>query len=248
MRSTRRGAALLVTVLLTALPASYAATRAAGSDRPAVGDCHALTFKQIAHESDSSVPVACSSAHTTRVIKVADLPSGTTWETLTSAQISRLGVTECTPAYRRALGQNDKVRDSSAYAWIFFAPTQTQRAGGAHWIRCDLILLKGRALKSLPTDTVPALSSSRLPDKVRRCTTGTSHLTTVCTATHDFKATGAFTVKGSYPGATKLAGIARHRCPALVSTPRRFLFAHQPKFTWNTEHDHVVVCFSHRSD
>jgi hypothetical protein len=71
-----------VTALLTALPASYAATSAAASaaaaDTPAVGDCHTLTFKQIAHESETSAPVPCSSSHTSRVIKVADLPSGTT--------------------------------------------------------------------------------------------------------------------------------------------------------------------------
>ena len=55
-------------------------------------------------------------------------------------------------------------------------------------------------------------------------------------------------MKGRYPGDTKLAGIARHRCPALVSTPNRFLYAHKSKFTWNNEHDHAVVCFSHRSN
>ena len=70
----------------------------------------------------------------------------------------------------------------------------------------------------------------------------------MCSASHDFRATGAFTVTGSYPGDSKLAGIARKRCPALVSTPRRFLFSHQAKFTWNNLHDHAVVCFSHRSD
>ena len=252
MRSTRWGAGLLATALLAALPASYAATSAAASaaaaDTPAVGDCHALTYQQIAHESETSAPVACSSNHTSRVIKVADLPSGTTWDSLTATQIGRLGITECTPAYRRALGQNDQVRDSSAYAWIFFAPTAAQRTAGANWIRCDLILLKGQALKALPTDRVPALGSSRLSNQVRRCTVGTRHFTTVCSSSHNYRATGAFTVKGRYPGDTKLAGIARKRCPALVSTPRRFLFAHQSKFTWNNVHDHAVVCFSHRSN
>ena len=241
-----------MTALLTALPASYAATSAAASaaaaDTPAVGDCHALTFKQVAHQSETSAPVPCSSTHTSRVIKVADLPSGTTWDSLTPTQIGRLGVTECTPAFRRTLGQNDKVRDSSAYVWIFYAPTAAQRTAGANWIRCDLILLKGQALKALPTDRVPALTSSTLSNQVRRCTVGTRHFTTVCSARHNYRATGAFTVTGRYPGDTKLAGIARKRCPAHVSTPRQFLYAHQSKFTWNNEHDHAVVCFSHRSN
>lgn len=248
MRSTRWGTGLLVTALLTALPASYAATQAAGSDRPSVGDCHRLTFQQIPHVTETSAPVPCSTTHTSRVIKVADLPSGTTWASLTQTQIVKLGVTECVPAFRRALGQNDKVRDSTAYDWVFFAPTQDQQAGGANWIRCDLVLFKGRALKALPTDKVPALSSSRPGDNVRRCTTGRNHYNTICSANHNYRATGAFTVKGRYPGDTKLAGIARHRCPALVSSPRRFLYAHQSKFTWNNEHDHAVVCFSHRSN
>lgn len=256
MRSTRDRAGLLVaalatglvTALVTTLLTSYAASAgAAGSDRPAVGECRALRFGQISQASDTTAAIPCSTSHTDRVIKVADLPSGTTWDALTVTQIGRLGITECTPAFRRALGQNDQVRDRSAYAWIFFEPTQAQRDAGANWIRCDLILLKGRALKALPTDAVPALHSSKPSDQVRRCLVGTLHLTTVCTATHDFRATGAFAVKGSYPGNTKLGTIARKRCPALVSTPRRYLFSHPSTFTWNHEHDHAVVCFSHRS-
>lgn len=259
MRSTRAGAGPLVTGPVTGLVAalvialaaglltSYAAAQAAGSDRPAVGECRALRFGQISGRSDTSTPVACSTAHTDRVIKVADLPSGITWDALTDTQATRLGVTECTPAFRRALGQNDKVRDSTAYAWIFFEPTLAQRTSGANWIRCDLILLEGRALQHLPTDSVPALGSGKPSDKVRRCLVGTRHLTTVCAAIHTFRATGAFALRGSYPGTATLAGIARKRCPALVSTPRRFLFSHEPAFTWNHVHDHAVVCFSHRS-
>jgi hypothetical protein len=236
-----------MTALVTALPATYDATDAAGSDRPSVGDCHRLSFQQIAHVSETSAPVPCSGTHTSRVIKVVDLPSGTTWASLTPTQVVKLGVTECTPALRRTLGQNDTVRDSTSYDWVFFAPTQAQQTAGANWIRCDVVLFKGRALKALPTDSVPALGSSRLSDTVRRCTSGKSHDDTVCSATHDYRSTGAFTVKGRYPGDTKLAGIARHRCPALVSTPRRFLFAHKAKVVWNNEHDHAVICFSHRS-
>jgi hypothetical protein len=248
MRSTRWGAGLLMAVLLTALPAAYDATDAAATDRPSVGECRTLTFRQLGNTSNSTPPVACTDAHNDRVIKVADLPSGTTWDSLSPAQVARLGVTECTPAFRRALGQNDKVRDSSAYGWVFFAPTQAQRSSGANWIRCDLILVKARSLADLPTDDVPALTSASLANNVRRCTTGKLHLTTLCSAAHDFRSTGAFTVKGSYPGDKKLAGIARHRCPALVSTPNRFLFAHQGKLGWNLGHDHAVVCFSHRSN
>ncbi len=75
-RSARAAlAASLVTALSAALLTSYAAAQAAGSNRPAVGECRALRFGQISDRSDTSAPIACSSAHTDRVIKVADLPS-----------------------------------------------------------------------------------------------------------------------------------------------------------------------------
>ena len=248
VRPTRWGAALLTAVLLTALPASYDATRAAGATRPSKGECRVLTFPQIAAESNSTAPVDCTQAHNDRVIKVADLPAGTTWDGLTTKQMTKLGVRECVPAYHKALGQNDRVRDSSAYSWIFFAPTKAQRTGGANWIRCDLILLRGSDLEDLPTDKVPALTSQTLADDERRCATGRRHLTTVCSAPHNYRATGAFTVTGRYPGNSTLGRIALRRCPALVSTPHQFLFTHVSRFTWNHEHDHAVVCLSRRTN
>jgi hypothetical protein len=236
----------MMAVLLTALPASYDATRAAGATRPSVGECRVLTVRQAGAQSNTTAPIACSKAHNDRVIKVADLPAGTTWDGLTTTQMIKLGVRECVPAFHHALGQNDKVRDSSAYTWIFFAPTKAQRSSGANWIRCDLILQRGRTLQNLPTDSVPALSS-HLPNGVRRCATGARHLNTVCSAPHNYRATGAFTVAGRYPGDRRLGRIAIHRCPALVSSPQ-FLFAHQSRYTWTKEHDHAVVCFSKRSN
>jgi len=255
LRATPWGPGLLAVLLLTAVPALMDGAAAgdtpgarAAADRPAVGECRVLTYAQTRHRSDSTDPVACSQSHTDRVIAVADLPGGTTWSGLTDAQVTRLGVSTCTPAFRTALGQNDKVRDRTAYAWIFFEPTDAQQTAGAAWIRCDLVLLRGHALRSLPTDAAPALTSAAVPTGVRRCLTGQAHNPTVCSAGHDFRATGAFTLTGRYPGDAEVARVARQRCPARVSTPGRFLFTHQAKLTWNRQHDHAVVCFSHRSD
>ena len=45
---------------------------------PKVGDCHKLTFKDIAEESDTKKPVDCSDKHTTRTVAVVTAPAAAT--------------------------------------------------------------------------------------------------------------------------------------------------------------------------
>jgi hypothetical protein len=252
MRPARWTTALLaiglVTALVTGLPTAYAAGRAAAV-KPSVGECRSLTIAEASAASDTSDPIPCSTAHTARVIAVPSLPSGVGYPDLdTAAKLDRVAVKLCYPAFRAALGQNDKVRDRSAYAYLYFVPTADQRDAGARWLRCDLTLRHGGRLADLPTDAVPALSGTRLPAKVKRCLAGTNLRTTVCTATHRYRSTGAFTVAlERYPGRAALLRIGRKRCPALVSTDGDFRFTWAPKTLWNLVHDRTIVCYSHTS-
>jgi hypothetical protein len=243
---TRLLAAAAVALALTA-PA-YAEGTPARAATPSVGECHSLTMAQAEQSSDTSAPVPCSSAHDDRVIAVPDLPSGVSYADLDAVGVLHTAARLCYPAFRAALGQTDRVRDRSAYTYLFFVPTAAERTAGARWLRCDLTVRHGRTLGDLPTDRVPALATTRIPAKVTRCLAGRDHLVTVCTARHTYRATGSFTVDlKRFPGRKEMARIGRNRCPALVSTDGDFRFSWVPAFAYNLAHDRTVVCYSRTS-
>ena len=221
-------------------------TAATAVSRPAVGECRSLTLAQAGADSDTSAPVDCAEAHTSRVIAVPHLPRGVTYDDLgTPEKILRTATSLCYPAFRTVLGQNDLVRSRTAYGFLFFVPTAQQRADGARWVRCDLTLRQGAALANLPTDRQPALKSASVPANVRRCLTGRHHLATTCKSSHNYRATGSFKVDlTTFPGRKRMLQIGRNRCPALVSTDRDFLFSWAPQEAFDLAHDRTVVCYS----
>jgi hypothetical protein len=207
----------------------------------------ATTAAEAAARTNTTRPSGCKKAHDDRVIAVPDLPAGVSWTDLSDKQIVKQGVKACMPALRQVLGQNDKVRDRSAYDFVFFQPTADQIAAGARWLRCDLVLRHGKTLADLPNDKTPALSGLPLHDKVARCLKGTSHITTTCSSKHSYRATGSFTVAGtSFPGRTALVHAGRAKCPSRVDS-RSYLFVWKPKLIWNLVHDRTVVCFTKTS-
>jgi Septum formation len=246
MRSTPWLAGLLAAGLIT-LPAAHAAGRAVAAAKPAVGECRKLTAAQAAGGSDSSAPIPCSDTHNDRVIAVPRLPQGLSWSDLdTEHKVVKTGVKLCTPPFRTALGQTGRVRDRTAYSYLFFAPTAHQQAHGARWLRCDLVLVHGKKLAALPTDDEPALTDATPPDKVARCLGGADLLTTPCAFAHVYRSTGTFVVaRQAYPGRAALLRLGRAKCPAVVTTDTNFRFTWSPKLVWNLVHDHVVVCYSH---
>jgi hypothetical protein len=173
-----------------------------------------------------------------------------TWDSLTRRQIKRLGLTQCTPAFDKALGQSNLTRDRTMYGTFFFEPTKAQRADGANWIRCDLALFHGKTLASLPTDREPALvSPTRVPKNVKRCAAGpdTKLHYVVCTASHRYASMGAFNVaKAKFPGKTALYRAARRHCGAFTGH-RRWFASWEPRLVWNVTHDHAVVCYGKSS-
>jgi hypothetical protein len=224
--------------------AAAAPTAAATGGKPAVGECRSLTATQAAARTDTTSPISCTTAHDDRVIAVPDLPAGVTWADLSDRQIAKQGIKACAPKLRKALGQNDLVRDRSAYGFVFFQPTADQIAAGARWLRCDIVLRHGSTLADLPADRTPALSGLPLSNQIARCLKGTSHLTTTCSSKHSYRATGSFTVAShAFPGRKALIRAGRASCPSRVNS-RSYLFTWQPKLIWNLVHNRTVVCFT----
>jgi Septum formation len=245
--ATAAALALALIGLTTAPAHAGHQTRAADPlhGAPTVGTCSTMTAKQANASADHSTPVACTATHTAEVAGVVTLPSGLRWGTASTADLFRVVADTCAPAVHRLLGRHAATRDSSAYSYVWFAPTKAQRGKGARWLSCSVVLPRAAALASLPRSTSPFLPSGALPDRVARCLTR-SALSTPCKVGHLWRATGTFTVAGKYPGTKVLDRKATRRCVSRVHSPA-FRWTYKDKITWNVGHDHVVVCYSRTS-
>jgi hypothetical protein len=238
-------AAGAVVALIVTAPAEAGGARAATA-KPAVGQCRNLTLDQASAASNNTAPSGCKSAHNDRVIAVKNLPKGVSWGELnTPAKVNTMAVRLCYPAFRGALGQNDQVRDRTAYSYLYFVPTAKQRSKGARWMRCDLTLRQAASLAKLPTDRKPALKGSRVPSGVARCLAGKRLVTTTCTSSHRYRAAAAVKIDiKRYPGRKQMIRIGRSRCPGLITTDADFRFTWSGKTIWNVARDHTLVCYN----
>jgi len=243
---TRLLAAAGAVVALTVTAPAEAGEPRATAAKPAVGQCRNLTMAQASAPSNTTAPIGCKSAHNDRVIAVKSLPKGVTYAELdTAAKVNTMAVRLCYPPFRGALGQNDQVRDRSAYAFLYFVPTAKQRSNGARWMRCDLTLRQGDSLAALPTDRKPALTSTRLRANVKRCLAGKSLVTTTCTSNHRYRAAAAVKIDiKRYPGRKQMIKIGRSRCPGLITTDADFRFTWSGRTVWNVARDHTLVCYN----
>ncbi|HEX4816047.1 MAG TPA: septum formation family protein [Nonomuraea sp.] len=238
---------LAVVLMLLAPLAAVVATAGPAQAGPAfqqprVGECRALTFRELNRASNNEAPIACSQPHTSRVIATGRLPRGVNW----NAPIERLGRIStgiCDPAWKRALGGTYRSRAMTAYAWGWFIPTKAQRARGARWIRCDLILWGGQSLVRLPNDNEPALGAQPHPDRIAACLTERTAFYTSCARRHAWRATGTFVIRQkAYPTERQFRRAAVRRCPSLV-TSDAFAWRFRSESRWRLG-DHVVTCFS----
>jgi len=239
---------LLAAVLMLLAPlagvvvSAGAAQAGPAFEEPAVGECRVLTSDEALRKSNNEAPIDCSQAHTSRVIATGRLPRGVSWSA-PMRQLKRIFTRTCDPAWKAALGRTYRSRAMTAYTWAWFMPTKAQRAQGARWIRCDLILLGGRKLDPLPTDAQPALGAQPHPSRIAACLGPASLRDTACTNRHAFRATGTFVIhQKAHPTARQLERAARRKCPSRVSSRVFLWFDHGPD-RWQLG-DHVVICYS----
>jgi len=244
---TLAGAAAIVAVGATlSLTPSATAVEADGPhyQEPAVGKCRTYTLTAAMKESNSTPVTACSSTHTAKVFKVAQLPASLTWNSSVD-QIAAEVVDVCGPAFDQALGASEKVRRMAAYTWFWFEPTQTQKEHGARWFRCDVTMWGHNSLIPLPSNANPLLRFG-LKYGATRCIYGTENLGTSCAKSHHHRATGAFTISGTtYPGDQGIKRIVSRRCPSLV-TSRSWMYTAPNREGWRYG-NRIVVCYSHTS-
>ncbi|HET8961516.1 septum formation family protein [Nocardioides sp.] len=210
--------------------------------QPSVGECRALTMAEFSRASNNEAAVECSQPHTSRVIATGRLPRDVSWSA-PLRRLNRIAVRICDPAWKSALGTSYSSRAMTAYTWGWFIPTKAQRDRGARWIRCDLVLMGGKALVRLPTDNEPALTSPPHPNRIAACLTLRSMAYTTCARRHGWRATGTFVIRQkAHPTDRQFRRAALRRCPSRVST-RSFAWDDHGPDRWRLG-DHVVICFS----
>jgi hypothetical protein len=246
--STTRVVAVAAAFTVTALGVtgpSYAGPQGAGgmTGAPTVGACSTMTPQQGDAMSDHSTVVDCSQGHTAQVAGVVKLPKQLDWNQASTNDLFRVVADRCLPEVAAALGRDAKTRDTSAYHYLYFAPTKGQRNQGARWLSCSIIRPKDTELARLPTSSTPFLPGGRLPDSLARCLSKAVR-NTPCSAAHAWRATGTFWVAGTYPGQKALNKKAVGKCRSRVKSDKPYRWTYRDKITWNVAHDHVVVCYS----
>jgi hypothetical protein len=187
-------------------------SQAAAPATPRVGQCHQLTTAQAWAAADPKRPVSCSKRHDLQTVAV--VTASTSLAGMTADEVSSLGGKLCGPKQDRALGRNARVRELTAYSEYFFSPTQAQIDAGARWFRCDITLVAGTHLASLPKKRLSKpIIGSRIDDGERRCLTG-RFLVTTCTQRHVYRSLTAFRVRTTaYPTSDQVVAAADRRCP-----------------------------------
>ena len=140
----------LVATLLGLGPASADETADPAAPTSAVGECHNISFKQADEHTLTAAAVSCTRAHTALVTAVPLLPAALTWKSA-PAKIQIAVGTACTRASTKLIGANVLQRFRSQYTWLWFEPTDAQKAAGARWFTCHLAVAEDSRFAPLPT-------------------------------------------------------------------------------------------------
>lgn len=220
--------------LLSVAPQASAGVPAA----PAVGDCHRITYADGMAAHETKPPVSCSSRHTSVTIAVVSVPEDIDWA---SDAVFKKIATPCYRALDATLGRSARARALSAYSWIWFMPTEQEQAAGAHWVRCDAVLLAGKALRPIP-DASPLLEKPQT-DQVRRCLTAKPYYVTQCASGHTYRATGLVAMKfSSYPSPRQARRLALAKCPSRVSS-YYWRYNYPSRWGWRAGH-RLMQCYT----
>jgi len=235
---SRRFVLALVALLAVAglvAPAGAVSSRATAA--PANGRCYNLTFSQTYPVSSNVGSVPCTSKHTTKTFLVKNVPNNVDYKHITDAAFAKLAITMCLPQFRATLGTTVPNQHLTAYDFIFFAPTSTQKAAGARWVRCDVTLLGNNTLRALPTNTTPFIQGA-ITDTTRRCLATSHHWVTTCAGVHSYRSTSAHTLTTGthYRTTEQFLANGRKYCPTAD------YYTWPNKFAWSVG-DHVLICF-----
>ena len=241
----RLTAGLLTSAVLTSLltlvaaPATSADAAPRATGKPRVGACYDLTAEQLSKRVSAEDPIRCRRPHTVVTAGVPDLPPQLSYRSSEQA-ITAGSIQVCARPFAKTVGGTFRQRAQARYFVSFFRPSQAQIRAGARWVRCDVVLLQGAGVATLPLVRQPFLKRG-ITDRVRRC--GTQTLSYVpCRGPHGFRAAGAVRLEPQpYPTRGELRGIIARRCRPFLGRSAGYATIRDEN-TWNAG-DRTITCF-----
>jgi hypothetical protein len=209
---------------------------------PAEGECHRLTFGQLARASNDSDPVPCRGIHNAVTIHVGELHTVVDERSAVadSKKVLEQVSTSCPRQLRSYVGGTRSSRALSRFQVVWFTPTAEQLEAGATWFRCDLVAFAGHErLAPLPRpgrlagvlDDTDALDSYGLCGTAEPGSAGFERV--ICSRRHSWRATSIIGLDGGakYPGARAVRRAGDETCKDRV----RRLSASSLRFSYGWE-------------
>lgn len=204
--------ALLLVVItlavgLTGSPAGSATGEAARQAVPVVGECHDLTYNELAKPSDTAAPVDCAASHTTMTVHVGTIPQKV-WRKGVKARFA-YGARLCDDPVEAYFGVSPKLLEQTVYSsYFYFVPSKAEAKAGARFVRCDLAARAGTKVFPIPADP----RFTELTPEVAKCMNKRYYFTT-CTGAHTYYPVAAVTLPRR-PAEGREARVVGRRCVA----------------------------------
>lgn len=201
--------ALIVSILGVVPTAGAAPTAGAGFERPAVGTCYLLKLGHARRTSLTIDPADCTNFHSSIVVAAKNIPSARLDSDSDNAVY-------CMRAMRESLGGTPALRAMSFYKVEIFYPNEEQRAQGASWVSCHVVLpTQGRFHYLQPA--VPLIRGGKLYDSQRSCMM--NNRLRNCDQMHNAAAERAVLLRRLPRTWDEAFAIARRRCGQGRTTP-----------------------------
>jgi Septum formation len=201
---------------------------------PVVHSCYRLGYAEALAPTSDKKPVPCTQVHTAVTFYVGTFDQQLPVD---GAQVHRLESTVCPRQFATYVGGTLDERRLSMLRAVWFTPTLTQAAKGAHWFECTAIALRGdQTLARMSGPVQGVLESPDGRDHYALCGTAepgsAGFEQRICVAPHTWKAlsTVAFT-PGKYPGQDHVSSAGRTPCEdagrAVASNPLNYQWSYQ---------------------
>jgi hypothetical protein len=129
---------------------------------PQVGECRALSTRDIAAPGDDTPPVRCGRRHTAQTFSVDRIPRKVLADRSDpdAEAVAEYVTPRCERRFARWIGGDAETRTLSRLHTVWFLPTDREIRLGARWYRCDAIAYsEGAEPARLPRDVEQVLST-----------------------------------------------------------------------------------------
>ena len=225
-------------------PAPEPSASSTAPERPRVGDCHALTQRDVLGSADTQPAVECTDQHTSETVHVGTFAPAAAGKplALTSDAANRVAAQRCRARAASYLGTDPDRLWLTRVEVFWFVPTADEVDAGADWLRCDVVVLeREERLMPLPRTMKGALSQ---PDGLERfglCGTARpgakDFVRVVCSEPHSWQAISTIGVGGGkrYPGTEAVRDAGEEACQDEARAAQGNALQYDYGWEWPTE-------------